>query len=203
VSLYINEWLVFLSRVHGAMGIPLVVCGVALMVFGWRLWKLCVMVSFGLIGAGLGAWLVGPGPAQWVCAVAAGALLGVASYWPVNYAISLLGGVIVAALVMNSAEGMGLAGTALWITGGVACLAGAAYAHLNRQYVVILVTAFLGATLLLSGLAVWTMGLPSLWGTLRSLLADSIVVLPFLLLVPTVMSAFYQMAEVRRCRAEL
>jgi hypothetical protein len=201
--MYLDHWLVFLSRSHSAIGMPLLVAGLGLMLFGWRLWKLCVMFSFGLIGALLGAWLAGPGQAQWVFALAAGALLGVASYWPVGYGVSLLGGLIVAGLVTQSVASMGLSGTALWITGGVACVAGTAYAHLNRQYVVILVTAFLGAALLLSGLAVWMMNLPGLWATLRGLATDSVIILPFLVLVPTVVSSFYQLAEARRCHAKI
>ena len=51
----IDNLLLFLKQSHSAAGFPLVVGGLGLMLFGWRMWKVCVMLSFGLIGAGLGA----------------------------------------------------------------------------------------------------------------------------------------------------
>jgi hypothetical protein len=74
---------------------------------------------------------------------------------------------------------------------------------LNRQHVVILVTAFLGAVLVVSGLATWIIDMPALYGTVRAMTTGSAIVLPFVLLVPTVMSSFYQIAEVRRLHIEL
>jgi hypothetical protein len=37
------------------IGIPLVLGGLTLMAFGWRLWKVCAALTFGLIGYGVGA----------------------------------------------------------------------------------------------------------------------------------------------------
>ncbi len=199
----IDQWLNILKHSHSTAGIPLLVGGLGLMLFGWRMWKLCVMASFGLIGAGLGAWLAGPGGDQLSYAIGGGAALGLASYWPAKYAVSLLGGLIGALFVMQSVSAMGFSGSALLIVGGTALMACTAVSHLNRQYVIIIVTAFLGATLLLSGLCVWVMDMPGLWGTLRSMASGSLVVLPFLILVPTVVSAFYQLAELRRTHADL
>ena len=82
----------------------------------------------------------------------------------------------------------------------IACTA---FAFLNRQQIVIVVTAFLGATLLMSGLATWIMQAPAFYGTLRQMATGSAIVLPFILIVPTVMSSFYQTAEVRRLNVDL
>ena len=82
----------------------------------------------------------------------------------------------------------------------IACTA---FAFLNRQQIVIVVTAFLGAVLLMSGLATWVMQAPALYGTLRQMATGSAIVLPFILIVPTVMSSFYQTAEVRRLNVDL
>lgn len=199
----IDEWLNILKHSHSTAGIPLLVGGLALMLFGWRMWKLCVVASFGLIGAGLGAWLAGPEGEQLLYALGGGTVLGLASYWPAKYAVSLLGGVIGALVVMQSVSAMGFSASVLLIVGGTALILGTAASHLNRQYVIIIVTAFLGATLLLSGLCVWVMNMPRLWMTLQSMASGSLVVLPFLILVPTVVSAFYQLSEVRRTHAAL
>lgn len=199
----IDEWLIFLRHSHSALGVPLILVGLGLMLFGWRMWKLCVMLSFGLIGAVSAASVVGPCNDQWLYAVVGGATLAVASYWPARYAVALLGGLIGAAIIMYSISGLGLRGTPLWATGGFVAIACTAYAFLNRQHVVIVVTAFLGAVLVVSGLATWIMDMPAFYGTVRAMATGSAIVVPFVLLVPTVMSSFYQIAEVRRLHIEL
>ena len=71
------------------------------------------------------------------------------------------------------------------------------------MHVAVVLTAFLGAIFLLSGLAAWLMAAPSLYSTVERMARGSALVLPFAVLVPTVMSGFYQLAEVKRVDAEL
>jgi len=199
----LDDWLLYLRQSQSAVGFPLVVAGLGLMLFGWRMWKVCVMLSYALLGAAFGAWIVGPCDGQWLYALAAGAGLGLVSYWPVNYAVSVLGGLIGAGMVTYSLANLGVAGTALLASGGAAFIGCAAFAFLNRQHVVIVVTAFLGAALLVSGLTAWVVNLPGLYGTLRAMAAGSAIVIPFIVAVPTVVSSFYQLAEVRRLHVDL
>lgn len=198
----VQEWLIYLKSSHGAAGFPLVIAGLALMLLGWRLWKICVMLSFAVIFAGVGAWMAGPGENQWIYALAIGAVGGLLSYWPVNLAVALLGGLVGAGIILTSLANLGMSGVTLWAIAGVALVAFTAYAIINRMRVVIVMTSFLGAVLLLSGLTAWVMSMPAFYGTLRSLAGSSVLVLPFIILVPTVVSAFYQMAEVRRLNAD-
>ena len=199
----LDDWLLYLKQSQSAVGFPLVVAGLGLMLFGWRMWKVCVMLSYALLGAALAARIVGPCDNQWLYALAAGAGLGLVSYWPVNYAVSGLGGLIGAGMVTHSLANLGVSGTALLASGGAAFIGCAAFAFLNRQHVVIVVTAFLGAALLVSGLTAWVMNLPGLYGTLRAMAAGSAIVIPFIVVVPTVVSSFYQLAEVRRLHVDL
>ena len=196
----VHEWMSFLRGTNGVAGFPLVVAGAGLMLFGWRLWKICVMLAFGVIFTLVGATLIGPTDDQWPYALAGGAALGLLSYWSVNQAVSVLGGLIGGGLVMFSLGRVGLEGTMLWIAGGSAFVACTAYAYLNRQLVVILVTAFLGSLLLLSGITAWTMVMPAIYQPLYGFATTSIIAVPFMILVTTVMSSFYQSAEVRRVR---
>lgn len=199
----IDSWLRFLESSSSAAGFPLVVAGAGLMLFGWRMWRICVILSFGLIGAIVTAYLVGGGDNQWLYTVAGGAAVGVLSYWPARYALALLGGLIGGGLVVYSLDSIGIAGTALWGLGLTSFIACIALAVLNRQGVVVIVTSFLGAVLLVSGLVAWSMATPSLYKTFQGLAGGSAIVIPFLILVPTVMSCFYQGAEVRRLCADL
>ena len=181
---------------------PLFIAGLALMVFGWRMWKICVVSSFGLIGAGLCAALVGPVEYQMLYTLGGGVALGLLSYYPVNHSVSLLGGLIGAGLLAKVLSEMGLRGAALYISAAVALFGFSALAFLNRRHVVIGVTAFLGAVLVVSGLTVFVIKMPGLYGTLHAMGTTNMIVVPFMLMVPTVVSCFYQASEVRRSNAE-
>ena len=198
-----QDWLIFLKGSHGIIGFPLVIVGLGMMLLGWRLWKICVMLSFAGMFAALGAWLVGPADNQWLYALLLGAVGGLLSYWPVNLAVALLGGCVGAGIISISLSNMGLSGTSLWVSGGVSLVAFTAYSIINRVRVVIVMTSFLGAVMLMSGLTAWVMSMPAFYGTLRSMVNSSVLVLPFLILVPTVVSSFYQMAEARRVHTEM
>ncbi len=199
----LHDWLAYLRDSHSAMGFPLIVCGIGLMLFGWRLWKVAVVLSFGVFGTVMTARLLGPRDDQMLYALGSGTALGLLSYWPVRYSVSVLGGAIGAAVVQFYLDRFGMTGGMMW--GGVAAaFAGCtALAVLNRRHIVILVTAFLGAVLVLSGLMTWLMTVPSLFGTFKSMASWSVIVIPFIVLVPTVMSCFYQISEVHRLQAEL
>lgn len=199
----LDSWLYFLKSWHTLVGFPLVIAGLALMLFGWRMWRVCVVLGFGLIGAAVIAAYVGSCEDQWRYAVGGGVVLGLLSYWPAKHAVCVLGGLIGGAIVTHSLAAGGLSGIPLWFGAGAAFIAFCAFSYLNRQYVVIVVTAFMGAMLLVSGLAAWVMMLPPLYATMRSLASTSFIVVPFLLVVPTVMSSFYQGAEVRRLQIDV
>jgi hypothetical protein len=47
------------------------------------------------------------------------------------------------------------------------------------------------------------MAMPILYGTVRAMASYSMIVVPFLLIVPTVMSCFYQVSEIHRIREDL
>ncbi len=199
----LDDWLYFLKESPNAAGFPLVVAGLGMMLFGWRMWKVCVMLAFGMIGTTVCAAAVGHRADQWLLALAGGATLGLISYWLVKYALTLLGGLLGAALVISSLGKSGVEGIGLWAAGGVALVGCTAFAFLNRHYVVIVVTSFMGAILLVSGLSAWVMASPGFFRSLHTLAAGSAFVLPFAILVPTVISFFYQAAEMRRLRVDL
>lgn len=200
---YLNEWALFLKQSHSVTGFPLVVGGLGLMLFGWRMWKVCVMCAYGLLGALVTATVVGTSEQQLEYALVGGCALGLLSYWPVKCAVSLLGGMIGAGIVAQSLVNLGLRGTPLWAASGTALIVFTAFSFLHRQNVVIVVTSFIGAGLLLSGVAAWIMTSHALSGSARSLVSGSALVLLFLVAVPAVMSCFYQSAEVRRLNVEL
>ncbi len=198
-----DDWLFFLKQSRGLVGFPLVVAGLGLMLFGWRMWKVSVMLSYALIGAAIGAVAAGPRDDPWLYALVIGAGLGLISYWPIRHAVALLGGLLGAGIVTFSLTTVGISGTSLWGAGGAALIGCTAFAFLNRQHVVIVVTALLGAVLLVSGLTAFVMTLPGFFRPLHAMAAGSAIALPFAILVPAVVSFFYQAAELRRLHVDL
>lgn len=199
----LDEYISFLRDCNIAGGFPLVAAGLALMLFGWRMWKICVVLSFAAIGFGAVAYLTGRGPNQLWYAAFGGLLLGAASYQPAKYAINLLGGIIVALIAYLYLLNFHLESYTMLGLTAVALIGGTAFATINRRRIVILVTAFMGAVLLMSGVASWALAFPSFFNSVRYLAERSMIVIPFVLLVPMAMSCFYQIAEVRRVQADL
>ncbi len=203
MSISLNDWIGFLRTSHSAIGFPMIICGLGLMLFGWRLWKICVILAFGLIGVALGVIVNGHGENRALFGMAGGLILAAVSYYPVRQAVAVLGGLIGTGVTHFYLTPLRLDPVIHWSLCGSAFVAFSAYSFLTKQRVVIFVTAFLGAILLMSGLATWAMSVPAFFQTMRSMASYSVIVLPFLLLVPTVMSCFYQIAEVRRLQIEL
>ena len=199
----INDWLLFLKTSDALIGFPLLVAGAALMVYGWRMWKVCVMLSFGLIGMAIGAAFGESTEYQVVFAYGSALALALLSYWPARHAVVVLGGLLGSGIVLQLLSGLHLYGLSLWMVGVLGFVVCAGYTLLSRRVVVIFVTAFLGAVLVISGLTAFVMEYPPLYGAFRSLAAGSVFVVAFLLAVPSVMSTFYQIAEVHRLGKDL
>jgi hypothetical protein len=199
----VNDWVAFLKNSNSAMGFPLVVFGLALMLFGWRMWKLTVVLAYALIGAALGSIAAGQSEQQAIFAAVGAVVLAAVSVYPVHLAVAVLGGLIGAGISHFYLSRISLNEIMQWSLCGASFVAFAGFSFLGKQRVVIFVTAFLGAVLLMSGLAAWVMSARVFYGTVQALAGNSIIVVPFLLIVPTVMSSFYQIAEVRRLQVEL
>lgn len=199
----VSDWVAFLKNSDRAVGFPLVIFGLALMLFGWRMWKVTVVLAYGLIGAALGAIAAGQTGHQVLFAIGGAVVLAGISMYPVHQAVAVLGGLIGAGISHFYLKRVALNEIMHWSLCGAAFVAFTGFSVLGKQRVVIFVTAFLGAVLLMSGLATWMMSIQSFYGTVRALASNSMIVVPFLLLVPTVMSTFYQIAEVKRLQVEL
>lgn len=197
-----GEWLRFLQASDAIIGFPLVVGGAVLMMAGWRLWRICTCISFALVGHAAGAMIGAHGDMQIVYSLAGAAVLGVGSCYLAKNAVSLLGGVIGAGICLRGLSALGVSGPTLWAIGAVSLIGFTAYAMTNRLRVVIIVTAFLGACLAMSGLAAFLMASPALYAMAQNWLASSAMVAPFILIVPTIVSCFHQASEANRLSFE-
>lgn len=197
----VENWQFFLRDSHGAAALPLLVAGLGMMLFGWRLWRLCVVCSFAIIGGGVFMSYFGTGVAgsgDWVFGVGGAVLFGIVSYWPAKFLVAILGGIVAGGAAMAYLKVIGVTGGTQYALSAAVMLGGTAYAFLNRQHVVVLLTSFLGAAAMVSGVMAIIMTMPGLHTTYRAMVSYNSFVAPFVLLVPTVMSCFYQIAEMRR-----
>lgn len=201
MDIEIQDWLTFLRESHGAVAVPLFLGGLGLMLFGWRMWRLCVLVSFGAIGAIVAYQFAAPAPDAWFYATLGGVALGSLCFVQTRYSVALLGTTLGGGVLLAYLSNMGLTGLTLWGAVGAGLVMSAAYSITNRRRVVVYVTAFQGAFLVISGIVALLMNDSSSYGVLRGMAEDSFIVVPFVLLVPTVVSCFYQFAEVKRLHA--
>ncbi len=198
----VQQWLTILNDFGTPIGIPLIGGGLMLSLFGWRLWKVCVTGSYGLIGAGITVWLTTPAGNRWWYSLIGGTALALLSYWTAKHAVCVLGGIIGGALVTYLLTNAGFYGTVLWGGSAVAFVGFAAFSFLHRRNVAIVITAFVGATLVVSGLTAWMMILPGVYSNMYALATGSSIMVWFLVLVPTVMSCFYQVGDMHRLQVD-
>jgi len=199
----VNDWLVFLKSSDPLFGFPLMICGAMLMLFGWRMWKVSVGVAFGLIGLAAAAALTESSNYQWLCALAGGLILGAAGFKFIKYSVGVLGGLIGAAVAMYVLADSRVTQNVIWFLCGFAFISAGALAYTYKRLVVIGITAILGAALAMSGVTALVMAAPNMYGTMHALVRNSAFLSVFLILVPSVMSIFYQVSEVHRSQGEL
>ena len=194
----VHDWIRFLNQVEPLAGIPLVVAGVGIMLFGWRLYRVSMAFAFAVVGYGVGVMLGPTSDQQLVFGIVGAVCAACLGAGPVKYAVPLLGGAVGAFAALHFMSSMGLREAPLWVATGVAFIALTALSAINRHIVVVLVSSITGALVLLSGLVALTRVVPELHGLVASMSKGSLFVLPFMVLVPTAVSFFYQMGEVRR-----
>ncbi len=199
----VDDWLSYLNNADPLIAVPLVIIGVALMIYGWRLWRICVMLSFGLIGAVVATTFAHTADDRWLYGVIGGGVLAIGSAYPVNHSVSVLAGLLGVGIVWESLIRFGLTGVPFWCMLSVVFIGFTAFGYINRHRVVVLVTAFLGASLVLSAAVPWLKSSPQLYNTFRSLRTDYRFVLPFVVLVPTIVSAFFQTSEINSVEKEV
>lgn len=201
MSWSLESWLTFLRQSGALIGLPLLVAGVAIGAFGYRLAKLCVPVTYIVIGLYAGSWsataLDQPQQAL-VYGIPAAVGLAAGAYFLTHHAAVVLAGLLGAFVFGGTLTSLHLYGYAPWVAAALGLAIGCSLAAVNVRQVVIILTALQAAVLFDSGLAAVLMASGSLFSVVRELNAYSPLVLPFLLLVPTVMSAMYQMSEIRR-----
>jgi len=194
----IGQWAAFLQRSDWLIGLPFIAVGLILALAGWRLWKVAVVVTFASLGCVLGLWIAGDSNTAIVYAGLGAVILGAASAPTAPYSIAALGGFIVAGLAEITLSELSFVSWPLWISIGVCFAAATALSFVYLRHVIVIVTAFEGAVLLVSGGVAVVSETPTLFNFFRSISVHYWFFLPFLLLVPTIVGCLLQMADVKQ-----
>ena len=193
-----QEWVMYLRQSGALLGIPLALGGLVLMLGGWRLWKPAVVLTFGIIGAGVGAPLAKSPDEVWLYAAIGGIVLAGTSYPAIKYSVAVLGGIIGAGLVYYAFTGFGLTGWPLWLGCSVALAGACALSILHQREIIVVVTSFEGAVLILSAAVAMLSTVPGLFHYFRNMAHEGSIFIPFILLVPTVVGTMSQLADVKQ-----
>jgi len=195
----LSEWTGFLRSSDALIGLPLVMAGIVLILLGWRMWRISLAVTYALLGFAVVTVYGDAAEQQLMYGVVGGLVLAIISGVLANQAVCVLGGIVGAGISHKVLAGVGLTDAALWAATGLSLLIFSAIAFINRRKVVIVVTSFQGAVLLISGLAVFIMANPWFNAFFRGAANwATAIFIPFVVMVPTVIGCFLQVADIRR-----
>ena len=192
---YFQYWTTFLSGAEALVGVPLCAAGVVLVLAGWRIWPVAAFGCFAVVGAVVGQILSGHTEVHAPLMGAGALIFALASLVLRRHSATLLGGLVGGTLALLLLEWIGIVGPPQWIGAVLALGAALAWAYTNRQRVAVVITSFVGAVLLVSGLAVVLGDIPAVAWFFRSMVARSELVILFFLLVPTVIGMALQTAD--------
>lgn len=194
----VHSLVTYLQHASPLIGLPLLLAGVLLAVGGWRIRKSAVPASFGLIGVLIGLQLGKTQDQDWLCGAVGFILLAVIGRLLADRAVVVLGGLIGAGMVNYLAARLGLDGAALWVTTAIGMVVFAAFSFIDLRQVVILITSFEGAVLLVSAGVAFVAGVPWIANQFRGTSWGWALLGPFVLLVPTVIGTMMQMADAKQ-----
>ena len=159
--------------------------------------RICVALTLAAIGAGIAAHFTRGTGYSWIAGAAGAGLFGTGSLVFRQHSVAFLGGLIGATIFVQVFASMGLHGWPLLVATILVFGCIAAMCSSSEETVVILITSFEGAVLLLAGLVPIVAAWPPLFRFLESTSRSSTIFFPFLLLVPTMIGYFLQHADSR------
>ena len=185
------------------IGLPVAGAGLALMLLGWRMWKICLAATYALLGYGAVMVYLPTVDDPMFYAIALGIMLATTSVVVADQAVGALGGIAGAMVVHHTLMGWGMAAPVVWAVAVLSFTLISAVSYLNRRKVVIVITSFQGGVLLSTGFIVLVKSQASLAEFFSGAQAGNhAIFLPFLVLVPTVIGCLVQGSDIREISAD-
>jgi len=176
----------------------MIVVALALILGGWRMGRVCVVLTLAAVGAGLCAFYAQAFGISLVVAVVGAVLLGAFGIAFKQHSVALLGGLLGAGIAAQVLTFWGLSGWAMLVTTILCFVCFAALCWSSPQSVVIVITSFEGGVLLVSGLVPILAMSPVILRFFESTNRASWMFFPFMVMVPTTVGYFLQVADSKR-----
>jgi len=170
--------------------------GLVYMLYGWRIFRILVVISFALIGMFLGIWLGGKSGNEILGGVVGSAILGGVSRPLMKWCVFILGGAAGALLTGGLWYAFSFPQYYLWAGAAVGGVAGAMISFIVIKVAVMLFTSVGGSVITVAGV----LRLVDLWEGTRSPATEHIKdwiynynwFLPLTLIVPSLVGIFTQ-----------
>ena len=203
MRVYIDNWVALLRDADPAWGWPLMVLGLVLMFMGWNLHRFAVPFAFLLVGLIVGPIAFHPVTTGLLLGGVIGLILAIVSHFTTRYAVAVLGGLVGAFILtayLGTFKSLHLPDSVHWIVAMFGFAGATALAFVMFREMAIVITSFIGALLLVSGLnGMIPQYIPTLYQTVTAFLADyPALFVPFLIGVPTTIGALTQLATVTK-----
>lgn len=197
-----NEFVSYLTNLGTVQSVILLACGLVYLLYGWKVFRVLVMVNAALLGAALGSKLGMTLQGQNMplfCGLAGAVVLGAMSWPLMKYAVCLMGGLAGAFLgfaVWNSitkAAGATAINNYAWVGALLGLIVMGLLAFIVFRVTIVIFTALQGSLLTVSGLVALLMLSDSLKGNILRALNDNPHLLPLLVFVPAIIGIVFQM----------
>ncbi len=199
MRMYIDNWIALLRDADPVWGLPLLVLGLVLMFMGWQVHKLALPFTAFLAGMVAGQLFFDSLLVRLIAGAVIGLIFAAAAGFSTRYTVAVLGGIVGAFVFSGYLSTFGslqLPAAVEWAVAGFGFAGGTALAFVMFREMTIIVTAFAGSLLLMSGLnGIVPQYLPPLYETVTTFLADyPAFLVPFLIGGPTLIGTLSQMA---------
>ncbi|UCD27973.1 MAG: hypothetical protein JSV03_12845 [Planctomycetota bacterium] len=180
------------------LGLFLMGAGLVFIIMGFRVFKVIIPLSFGVIGFVIGACMPLSFVMQMVCACVFAIGLAVVSIMTIKISVAVLAGawsglaVILFVSLFTNEE------YALYLTGGFAFVAVVSLSFISYREIIAFVTSLEGTLLALAGMVIFVAQFVVLWHHLRDLLLHTPIFAPFLVITGTVTGYYLQVTELRQ-----
>ena len=199
MRVHIDNWIALLRDADPVWGFPLLVLGLVLMFMGWQVHKLAVPFTALLAGMIVGQLFFDSLLPRLVVGAVIGLIFAAAACLSTRYSVAVLGGIVGAFVFsgyLSTFENLQLPIAVDWAVAAFGFACGTALAFVMFREMAIVVTAFVGSLLLMSGLnGIVPQYIPPLYETVATFLADyPAFLVPFLIGGPTLIGTLSQMA---------
>jgi len=174
------------------------VCGLIVMLMGWRLGLVIAVLDFSVFGALVGAWLVNEPVYRWLSAALGAVAFGALVLWLDKYGVVVMNSLIAAAVALLVMESLSLPTLAGVLAAFLALVCTVALCAIASVQTTAVMTAVQGGAMagfsLIAMILTDSMGA---WMGLRRLVENNPVVFALLLFTPVMIGVMFQLAAIQ------